>query len=75
MPVLIVVLATDHPTEDAWVIECASGEADRASIPLPPYQGTGTMPNGAEVHLYGDPHVADRARIEWAEQARAMQDG
>lgn len=71
--VLIVVLATEHPDEDPWVVEQAGIESDRSGLSLPPYQGKATMPDGQEVHLYGDAEVADRAMTDWAEQ-RLMQD-
>jgi hypothetical protein len=55
------------------VIEHAGAEADRSGQALPPYQGRATMTDGTEVHIYGGPDTADRARMLWAEQAHAEQ--
>ncbi len=67
MAVLIVVNGADHPDEDAWVIECASIEAERNGIALPPYRGTAVGLHDQPLHMYCDLNeVAEQARATYA---------
>lgn len=69
---LIAVNGEFHSTEDPWVIERATDEADNSQIPLPPYRGTAIGLHDYPIHLYCESEaVAERARDWYAAQKEA----